>query len=178
MEFKIQEPNHELTEGYFILIIKISVLVSFAWMVGLLIIYTYPCVAWEGNKYPPALLFLDKYHVISLICTASALFFYIQRIAKKYKNRLITKFDFNQEKQQLSLELLNIYSGKTNIETFEYNKINIDSKTQKDKLYGTQRVYHFLSDQRPISTLNIDRCAWRKHPDIDVLISKLEQYLR
>lgn len=176
MEFKIQEPNHELTEGYFILIIKISVLISFAWMIGLLIIYTYPCVAWEGNKYPPTLLFLDKYHVISLICTAGALFFYIQRIAKKYKNRLITKFDFNQEKQQLSLELLNIYSGKMDKETFDYNKINIVSETKKDKLYGTQRVYHFRSDSRPISTLNIDRCAWRKHPEIDALISKLEEY--
>lgn len=176
MEFKIQEPNHELTEGYFILIIKISVLISFAWMIGLLIIYTYPCITWDGNKYPPTLLFLDKYHVLSLICTVVALYFYTRRIAKKYKNRLITNFLFDEEKQQLSLELLNIYTGKTTTEIIDYKNLNIAYENKNDKLYGSQRIFHFLHDSKPISTLNIDRCAWRKHPEIDALILKLKQF--
>lgn len=176
MKFKIQEPNHELTEGYFILSIKILVLISFAWMVGLLIIYTYPCIMWTGNKYPPTLLFLDKYHVISLICAVIALFFYALRIAKENKNKLIIDFTFDQNKQQLKIDLLNIYTGKTHEEIVDYNKLKIAFENKNDTFYGSQRIYHFLRETKPITTLNIDRCAWRKHPEIDSLISKLEEF--
>jgi hypothetical protein len=176
MNFRIQEPNHELTDGYLILLIKITVVISFAWMIGILIIYTYPCITWSGNKYPPALIMLDKHHVFSWICSIIALFFYTKRILKKYNNRLIIEFNFEKDKNQISLELLNIYTGKTKKETFEADKFKAVQENVNDKLYGKQRVFHFSNQLTPITTLNIDRCAWRKFPDIDLLIQKLEEF--
>ena len=176
MNFRIQEPNHELTDGYLILLIKISVVVSFSWMLGILVIYTYPCITWTGDKYPPTLILLDKYHVFSWIFSFTAIYYYSLRVIKKNKNRLITNFNFDTDTHQLTLEELNIYSGKTNTEVFNYNKINILFEEKFDKLYGNQRIFHFSNDSNEITTLNIDRCAWKKHTEIDVLIQKLKEF--
>lgn len=175
MYYKIQEPNHELTEGYLILFIKLLTVFSLGWMLGLLIIYTYPCITWTGNKYPPTLIMLDKYHVFSWIFSFLAIGWYVNRIAKKYHDYLIISFNFHEENQQLTLELLNIYTGKTKTKHLNYNEINLEEEIVTGKLYGIQRVFHFLNDNQPIATLNIDRCAWRKYTDIESLIQKLKE---
>ena len=46
----IQEPNRELTEGYFTALMKYSLAFLIAWMFGQLIIFTYPFIAWSGEK--------------------------------------------------------------------------------------------------------------------------------
>jgi hypothetical protein len=176
MNFKIQEPNHELTDGYLILIIKFSVVISFAWMIGLLITYTYPCITWTGDKYPPILILFDKYHIFSWTCTLIAMYLYSKRVLKKYKNSLITNFNFNVDKNLLTIELLNLYTGKTKTEVLNFNQINIIYKEKMDKLYGNQRIFNFLNASNPITTLNIDRSAWKKHPEIDSLIQKLKEF--
>jgi hypothetical protein len=54
--------------------------------------------------------------------------------------------------------------------------IKIEFEEKSDKLYGNQRVFNFLNNSIPISTLNIDRSAWRKYPEIDSLIQKLKEF--
>ena len=176
MNFRIQEPNYELTDGYLILVIKVSVVISFAWMIGLLITYTYPCITWTGDKYPPILITFEKYHIFIWVCAILAMYFYSKRILKKYNNNLIINFNFDQEKHQLTLEFLNVYSGKTKTDVYNYNNIKIEFEEKSDKLYGNQRVFNFLNNSIPISTLNIDRSAWRKYPEIDSLIQKLKDF--
>jgi hypothetical protein len=176
MNFRIQEPNYELTDGYLILIIKVSVLISFSWMIGLLITYTYPCLTWTGDKYPPILILFEKYHVFSWTFTLIAMYFYSKRVLKKYFNNFITNLNFDQEKYQLTLEFLNTYTGKIKIEVFNFDEINVIYQEKSDKLYGNQRVFHFSNDSVQITTLNIDHCAWRKHPEIDSLIQKLKEF--
>ena len=176
MNFHLQEPNHELTDGYLILFIKISVVISFSWMIGVLMIYTYPCLVWSGNKYPSTLILFDKYHILSWICSTLAIFFYLKRVSKKYNNNLVTNFNFDQEKHQLKLTLLNIYTAKTKTEIFDFDKIKIDYEEISDKLYGKQRVFNLSNNKIRITTLNVDRCAWRKHTEIDSLIQKLKEF--
>ena len=176
MNFRIQEPNYELTDGYLILVIKVSVVISFAWMIGLLITYTYPCITWTGDKYPPILITFEKYHIFSWVCSILAMYFYSKRILKKYNNNLIINFNFDQEKHQLTLEFLNVYSGKTKTEVFDYDKIKIVFEQKSDKFYGNQRIFEFKTDSNPNIILNIDRCAWRKHTEIDSLIKKLKDF--
>ena len=36
MEYQIQEPTHELTDGYFTLGLKLSVLTLVGWMIGII----------------------------------------------------------------------------------------------------------------------------------------------
>jgi hypothetical protein len=90
---------------------------------------------------------------------------------------LITNFNFSEEKSELQLEMLNYYSGKTSNETIEFAKLKIVSEFISDKFYGKQRVFHLLNNSKPITTLNIDRSDWRKFPEIDNLIQKLEEFV-
>ena len=177
MIFQIQEPNHELTEGYLITSIKTSVVFFIGWMIGIMIIYTYPCMSWSSDRFPSTLLFLDKYHIFSWIFSGVTLFFHFKRILKKSANRLITNFNFMDEKSELKLEMLNYYSGKTSNETIEFAKLKIVSEIVSDKFYGKQRVFHILNNCKPITTLNIDRSDWRKFPEIEKLIQKLEEFI-
>ena len=176
MNIHINETNHELTEGYFILIMKYSVVFSIGWMLGILIIYTYPCMVWTGNKYPPTLLFLDKYHIISWFCVAVSFFIYTKRVITKFNNKLVSNFNFNDAEKTLILDLLNIYNGKVKQEIVIYKDLKIEEDSKSDRLYGKQRIFNFSNQQTSICNLNIDRSAWRKHPEIDELISKFKQY--
>ena len=176
MNFHIQEPNHELTEGYFILLMKYSVVFSIGWMLGILIIYTYPCLVWTGNKYPPTLLFLDKYHIISWFCVVVSFFIYTQRVITKFNNKFVSNFNFNDVEKTLTLDLLNIYNGKVKQEIVNYDDLKIQEESKSDRLYGKQIVFNLLTNQSSICNLNIDRSAWRKHPEIEYLISKLNQF--
>ena len=176
MNFHIQEPNHELTEGYFILLMKYSVVFSIGWMLGILIIYTYPCLVWSGNKYPPTLIFLDTYHIISWFCVAISFFIYTKRVITKFNNKFVSNFNFNDQNEILTLDLLNIYSGKVKQEKIDYKNLNIQIDVKTDRLYGKQRVFNLFNSHSSICNLNIDRSAWRKHPEIEELISRLDQF--
>lgn len=116
MNYQIQEPNHELTEGYLITFIKITVIFFLGWMIGIMIIYTYPILAWSDNRFPPALIFLDKYHIFSWFFALLALFLHFKQMHKKSSIRLITNFNFDDQAALVTLELLNYYSGKTSTE--------------------------------------------------------------
>jgi hypothetical protein len=176
MNFHIQERNHELTEGYFILSMKYSVVFSIGWMLGILIIYTYPCMVWTGDKYPPTLLFLDKYHIISWFCVVVAFFIYTQRVITKFNNKFVINFLFNDNEKIVTLDLLNIYNGKVKQEIVNYGDLKIQIESKSDRLYGNQRIFNLLDSKTSIFSLNIDRSAWRKHPEVEELISKLNQF--
>jgi len=176
MNFHIQERNHELTEGYFILSMKYSVVFSIGWMLGILIIYTYPCMVWTGDKYPPTLLFLDKYHIISWFCVAVAFFIYAQRVITKFNNKFVINFLFNDDEKIVTLDLLNIYNGKVKQEIVNYSDLKIQIESKSDRLYGNQKIFNLLDSKTSICSLNIDRSAWRKHPEVEELISKLNQF--
>ena len=176
MNFHIQEPNHELTEGYLITFIKITVIFFLGWMIGIMIIYTYPILAWSENRFPPALIFLDKYHIFSWIFSLLALFLHFKRMHQKSSIRLITNFNFDDQASLVTLELLNYYSGKTSSEKIEYAHFKITTEEKSDKLYGKQRIFHILNDARLITSLNLGKSDWRKHIEIDSLIEKLEEF--
>ena len=49
-KFILNEPNRELTEGYFTALMKYSVVFLIAWMFGQIIIFAYPFIACSDEK--------------------------------------------------------------------------------------------------------------------------------
>jgi len=173
--FILHEPNRELTEGYFTAIMKYSVIFLIAWMLGQLLIFTYPCLVWTGEKYPPTLTFLNDYHIVSWILVLISTYFYLVSQIQKYSLPMVTTFRFNHTLQQLELELLHTFSGNTNHTTIPYSQLHITFETQKNKWYGKQRVYHIFGNEQAIAVLNIEKTAWKQFSEIDGLVEQLNK---
>ena len=175
--FILHEPNRELTEGYFTVLMKYSVVFFIAWMFGQLLIFTYPCIAWSGEKYPPTLTWLNDYHIFSWILVGIGSYFYILSQIKKYFLPLVTTFRFKATQEQLELELLNTYSGKTSQTSIPYNQLKIDFKTKENTWYGKQRVFSILSNEQTITQFNIEKTAWKQFPNIENLVEQLNKHI-
>jgi hypothetical protein len=173
----IHEPNRELTEGYFTALMKYSVVFLIAWMFGQLIIFTYPCVAWSGEKYPPTLTLLNDYHIISWILVLVGTYFYVISQIKKYTLPMVTTFRFNHTQQQLELDLLHTFIGKINHSIIPYNELTIKFETKDNMWYGKQRVYHILFNKITIAQLNIEKSAWKQFPEIENLVEELNKHI-
>ena len=175
--FILHEPNRELTEGYFTALMKYSVVFLIAWMFGQLIIFTYPCVVWSGEKYPPTLTWLNDYHIISWILVGIGSYFYVVSQIKKYSLPMVTTFRFNQTQQQLELDLLHTFSGKTSQTNIPYHHLNIQFETKENKWYGKQRVYHIAANEQSIALVNIEKTAWKQFPEIENLVVELNKHI-
>ncbi len=162
--YTIHEPNRELTEGYLTAFIKYAVVFLIAWMFGQLIIFTYPCIAWSGEKYPPTLTWLNNYHIISWILVLIGSYFYTISQIKKYALPMITKFRFDGTHQQLDLKLLHTFTGKTSETSIPFNALTISFETKENIWYGKQRIYHFRVHGKCIANLNIEKTAWKQFP--------------
>jgi hypothetical protein len=173
----IHEPNRELTEGYLTALMKYSVVFLIAWMFGQLIIFTYPCVTWSGEKYPPTLTWLNDYHIISWILVFIGSYFYVMTQIKKYALPMITKFRFDNTHQQLELELLHTFTGKTSEINISFNTLTITFETKENMWYGKQRIYHFNIKGKSLALLNIEKTAWKQFPEIDSLVEQLNKHL-
>ncbi len=173
MRFQIQEPNHELTEGYFILSIKYFVLILLAWMTDIMILYLYPCFAWEGKRFPPFIMFMNNYHILTWVFTGLYILLFSRKVVKNHNLGLIISFEFDREK--LQLELINTLNGKIRMETIPLSNLEVRFEEKNNQLYGKQQIYHFLSNHKLITTLNIQTTPWKKHPDISELIHKLNE---
>lgn len=176
-KFILNEPSRELTEGYFTALIKYSVVFLIAWMLGQLLIFTYPCVAWSGEKYPPTLTWLNNYNIISWILVGIGSYFYVVSQIKKYSLPLVTTFRFNATQTQLELELLNILSGKTSQTSIPYNQLKIDFETKENTWYGKQRVYRISSNEKTSALVNIEKTAWKQFPEIENLVEQLNKHI-
>ncbi len=175
--YTIHEPNRELTEGYLTAFIKYAVVFLIAWMFGQLIIFTYPCIAWSGEKYPPTLTWLNNYHIISWILVLIGSYFYTIFQIKKYKLPFVTTFRFKPTQKQLELDLLHTLSGKTSQTTIPYQQLKIDFETQENIWYGKQRIYHFIVHEKDIASLNIEKTAWKQFPEIEGLVKELNKHV-
>lgn len=170
MQFQIQEPTRELTDGYFTLGLKYSVLTLIGWMVGVIIVCIYPCLAWSGDKYPPMLVFLNDHHIIHIIASIFLIFFFSKYQFKKYEIGLITNFEFCEEENSLSLSKINTLNGKLRKFSIPYSSL----KVKKGKLIGEQTIYHFYNFDHLISSFNVTLSPWKKHEKFSELIDRLD----
>ena len=174
MKFKIEEKVHELTDGYFMLIVKISVALMLAWMVGILIIFTYPCFVWSGNKYPPALIFINDYNIINWLLSVIVLFFYCKRLFKNYESGLVIEIDFQDS--QTNICVINTLTGKIRTTEILNNDFKIRTQIKESSIIGKQRIIEFYQKDTLLTSLNIDLSVWKRHVKINQLIEKLNLF--
>ena len=90
---------------------------------------------------------------------------------------MVTTFRFNQTQQQLELDLLHTFSGKTSQINIPYHHLNIQFETKENKWYGKQRVYRIASNEQTIALVNIEKTAWKQFPDIENLVEELNKHI-
>lgn len=174
MNYHIQEKKHELTEGYFMLIMKYGVLFLLGWMLALLVIYTYPCFVWEGDKYPPFLKFLNDYHILSWIFVVILFAWYTYRKYNNYKLGLLTDITFDEPSQQYRLVLIHPLHGKPIEINVSKDDFNIIKLPQKNTWSGNKICYEFYNNKELITTLTPTRTAWKLNSDFEEFIQFLE----
>ncbi|MBI1837570.1 MAG: hypothetical protein HYR91_09935 [Flavobacteriia bacterium] len=176
MKFRIEEKIHELIDGYFTLIIKYSVVFCLAWMLGILIVYTYPCMVWNGDKYPPALIFVNNYDVVNWILAIAAILYYSKRKFKHYQLGLIIEMNF-ENNNFIQLEIINTLNGKLHGITLTKEDFKLIKEDKNSSFFGKQSVYHFYRKGKLLTNLNIEMTAWKRHSDVKNMLAKLDSFL-
>ncbi len=90
---------------------------------------------------------------------------------------MVTTFRFNQTQQQLELDLLHTFSGKTSQTNIPYHHLSIEFETKENKWYGKQRVYRIASNEQSIALVNIEKTAWKQFPEIENLVEELNKHI-
>jgi len=176
MQFNIEEKQHELTEGYFMLITKLGVLFLTAWIFGLLILYTYPCLAWCEKKYPPFIRFLNNYNILSWLFVTALISWYLNKKIKIFKLGFLTNLNFNEELNEFKFTFIHPLHGKKYKKTVKQDELKIIQKTNKSKWMSNQIIYEFYAKNILFTTLNPARTAWKLNSNYSDFISFLDTY--
>jgi hypothetical protein len=177
---QIQEPDRELKEGIFTLVLKYSVLFIVSYMAGITIFIFKPSRSNSvSNKMDS---FMDNPAFFSYIIIVLVFTFYTKRLYDKFKNGLITEFIFDENDNLVQLSLLNTFNGKKRNLNFLINELSVTISTKESILFGKQRVLTFYKTEPTgqksiITTLNIELTAWVRHPEIHEVLSKLKVYM-
>lgn len=177
MIFKLNEKIYELTDGYFTFVMKYSVTVLIAWMIGILIVCTYPCFAWGTEKYPPFLVFLKDYAIVEIITGIFLLYYFTKKQFEKYKKGLIIEFHFEDENKELSLQKINTLHGKITNVTIPYDQLKVVKEVKSGKIFGIQTIYHIYNGNEFISDLNVAFSAWKREEKFVELVERLERFI-
>lgn len=177
MKYEINKPDSELTEGYFTLFLKYLTLFLVGWFGGwlFLLFYKSPRISLKSRNDFSNLL-INNPGVTSIVVGLGVLYFFAQRAYKKSKLGLMTKIEFDDNNSIVILGLLNTMSG-----AYKERKINIkDIKTilelKNDNLFGRQRIFEIFDKNILVNRLNIDLTAWCRHPEIETIFNKLNQF--
>jgi hypothetical protein len=173
MKFTIEEKFHELTDGYLTLIIKYSVVLMLAWMVGILIVFTYPCFAWSGNKYPPMLVFINDYNIINILLSVVGIYFYSKRLFKSYKMGMLVEIDFQSDSVVLSI--INTLNGKLSTISIPSNEFNVIFEEKNGTFLGKQRIYHLFQKETLLTNVNIELTAWKRFSKLNELLAEFDK---
>jgi hypothetical protein len=134
MHFNIEEKQHELTEGYFMLLSKLGVLFLSAWMLGLLVLYTYPCLAWGENKYPTFIRFLNDYNILSWLFVTTLFAWYLNKKVKTYKLGFLIKLEFDEKSKTFVFTFIHPLHGKSYKKNSKTSRIKNNPKNTQIKV--------------------------------------------
>lgn len=168
MKYEINKPESELTEGYFTIILKYFTLFIIGWIGGWMFLLF---VSSSRRGAGLANLLFDNPEYTSIAIALAVIYFFGQRAYKKYRQGLVTSIEFDETK--LKLGLLNTINGSHKNKDIDFDKLIISMQTKQDNLFGKQRVFEFYENKVLINRLNIEMTAWCRHPEIEILVTKL-----
>lgn len=175
VQFHIDRPNAELTEGYFIIGLKYTVLFIIGWLISwALLIYMLS----GRRKRSSGLLDVVVEHawVTSIALALGVVWFLGRRALRKRKLGLITSMEFDDENGMLSLNLLNTITGGQVLKTIDYEGLRISLSIVHDKLFGKQRIFEIHENGELVNRLNVDLTAWCRHEQVEVIVHRLESF--
>ena len=174
MDFKIEEPDNELTVGYLTLVIKYIVLIVVSWIAGWMLLLFPPI---KSNHSSPN-QFEDKTHnayLISILIAVHVLAFYSYKIYRKGKYGLLKEISFSDD--NIRLTIINEITGKLKNIILQPGAFKVEKEIKNHFLYGKQRVYTLREKYEDLTYLNIDLSAWNSHPDVQQLMTELEKFV-
>lgn len=174
MKFEIEEPDHELTVGYFTLMIKYIVLFIVSWIAGWIFFLLVPTKNSSIVKRNSIDDKLDNAYYISITMVVLVISYYTYSLYKKGKYGLLKEISFINDTIQLTI--INQLNGKLKSIEVPTESFSVTLTPKNHILFGSQRMYTLKNNNIDITYLNIEMTAWTRHPKIENLINELEKY--
>lgn len=176
MKYRIQQPDYELSNGYFTIVIKYLALFAVTWIACWLLLLFLPKSGLSGSSFRWISIFLLHPAGMSVLLGIAVIGYYSLSLYKRAKYGVLTTIDFR--KDVVKLILFNPISGSSTMKDIPTPTFKVHFKREKHLLYGQQRIFELSNDKERITILNIDRTAWCRHSEVDELMKKLETYNR
>ena len=173
MTFSIQEPDHELSIGYLTIVIKYIVLFIVSWIGAWLVFLFVPIggVHTVSARWT-SILFLHPTG-LSILFAIGVIGSYSLKLYKRAKYGLLKSITFNED--TIEMILFNEINGKSRARTVPISSFQIRFKKENHILFGQQRLFDVFDGGQKVTSLNIDKTAWCRHPKVEVLISALKK---
>lgn len=175
MKFHINEPDHELTIGYFTIILKYSVLIASSWIFGWLLVLFLPLRDGVGYSNNTGAFALENRQIISCLLIIIVFIYYSYSLYNKSKFGLIKELEFSENTTKLNI--INLVTGKNKLIEINNTNLKVILNEKHHPLFGRQREYRFEELHNLTAKFNVDMTAWVRHPEIDKIIQQLEKYI-
>lgn len=171
MTFNIQEPEHELSIGYLTIAIKYIVLFIVSW-IGAWLVYLFVPIGGVHvtNARWTSIFFLHPTG-LSILFAIAVIGSYSLKLYKRAKYGLLKSITFNED--TIEMILFNEINGKSRTRTVPFSSFETRFKKENHILFGQQRIVDVFDKGQKITSLNIDKTAWCRHPEVEMLISAL-----
>lgn len=171
MTFSIENPDYELSNGYFTLVIKYLALFAATWIACWLLLLFLPKGGLSGSSFRWISIFLRHPSGMSILFAVGVIGSYSLKLYKRAKFGLLKSITINED--TIEMILFNEVNGKSRTRTVPISSFHTHLKEENHILFGQQRIVDVFDNGQKITSLNIDKTAWCRHPEVEMLISAL-----
>ena len=170
--FKVEKPILHL--NYFTIFIKYIVLFIVLFLSSWVAIPLLT-VGKRGSRVNTVSSFMfENASVFAVLIAATIMGWFIYRTIKKYTFGEVFDINFDDSNRLLSIKSINLVNNKVQAKDYLYNDISFVFYKKEDPLFGKQRILHIYHLGSRVHDINIDRSAWCRHDNIEILINKIE----
>lgn len=173
MTFNIQEPDHELYIGYLTIAIKYIALFIVSWIGAWLVFLFVPFGGVHAASARWTSIFFLHPTGLSILFAIGVVGSYSLKLYKRAKYGLLKSITFNEE--TFEMILFNEVNGKSRTRTVPISSVQTRFKEESHVLFGQQRIVDVFDKDQKITSLNVDKTAWCRHPEVNKLISELKK---
>lgn len=173
MTFSIQEPDHELSIGYLTIVIKYIVLFIASWIGAWLVYLFVPIGGVHAASARWTSIFFLHPTGLSILFAIGVIGSYSLKLYERANYGLLKSITFNED--TIEMILFNEVNGKSRTKTISFSSFQTRFKEENHILFGQQRIVDVFDKDQKVTSLNIDKTAWCRHPEVEMLISELKK---
>lgn len=170
--FKVEKPILHL--NYFTICIKYIVLFVLLFLSSWIVIPLLTAGKRGRTVNTVSKFIFENAFVFAILIAVTIIGWFIHRAIKKYKYGEVFDINFEDSTGVLSIKTINLANNKEKTKSCLYKDISFVFHKKNDPLFGNQRILDIYHLELRVHDINIDRTAWCRHDNIEVLIKKIK----